>query len=97
MPEIKPEALREVKSAFERYEAQVEASNIFQLTKLTYIRYAKNFVHWLEGDFTPGGTGEPGVPTSVGDVSTSKTVSIPVCSQCGKPKFPGIPCDHIGA
>ena len=56
MSEIKLEALREVKAAFERYQAEVAASNVLDMTKQTYTLYVMNFIRWLEGDFTPGNT-----------------------------------------
>ncbi|MDO8749789.1 MAG: hypothetical protein Q7K03_01400 [Dehalococcoidia bacterium] len=56
MAEINPDALRLVKAAWERYQEQVEASRLQPSAKRTYLLHSKNFVRWLEGDFTPGGT-----------------------------------------
>lgn len=56
MAEIGPQALAEVKAALERFEAEVKASKLQQNSQVTYSAHAKQFVSWLEGDFTPGGT-----------------------------------------
>ena len=56
MAEINPEALRLVEAAWERYQQEVEASRLKPSAKRTYLLHSKNFVRWLDGDFTPGGT-----------------------------------------
>jgi len=56
MVEISPQALAEIKAAFERFEAEVKASKLQQNSQVTYSAHAKQFVRWLEGDFSPGGT-----------------------------------------
>ena len=43
-----------VREAFEDYRAEVEASNLAQASKATYLRHAETFVRWVEGDFQPG-------------------------------------------
>ena len=45
-----------VDEAYERYEQEVEASNLSESSKFTYISHAHQFVRWLQGDFEPGGT-----------------------------------------
>ena len=56
MPEIGPQALAEVKAALERYEAEVSGSKLSKDSQDTYSNHAKQFVSWLEGNFTPGWT-----------------------------------------
>jgi hypothetical protein len=38
------------------YIQQVNSSKLTILTKRTYQLHAENFVKWLNGEFTPGGT-----------------------------------------
>lgn len=56
MSQIPLESLRHVIEALKRYEREVEQSKLKPSTKRTYILHANNFVRWLKGDFTPGGT-----------------------------------------
>jgi len=56
MAEISPQALVEVKKALERYEIEVEKSKLQPNSQQTYLLHARNFVRWIEGDFSPGGT-----------------------------------------
>lgn len=56
MVEIRPEALAAVKVALEHYETKVKASKLQPNSQRTYLLHARNFVRWIEGDFTPGGT-----------------------------------------
>jgi hypothetical protein len=56
MAEITPQALAEVREALERYEKEVETSKLQPNSQYTYLLHAQNFVRWLAGDFTPGGT-----------------------------------------
>ncbi len=51
---VRPETLREVEGAFERYQAEVRAANLERTTEETYINRAAQFVRWLNDDFTPG-------------------------------------------
>ena len=54
MPEINAEALRLVNEALERYEHEVDATNLTPESKRTYIGHAQQFVRWLDDDFEPG-------------------------------------------
>lgn len=56
MAKISQQCLSEIKAAFQRYEQEVEVSKLQQSAKRTYLLHSRNFVRWLEGDFTPGGT-----------------------------------------
>ena len=56
MAEIGPQALAEVKAALERFEIEVEGSKLSKYSQQTYSSHARQFVRWLEGYFTPGGT-----------------------------------------
>ena len=56
MAKISPQALTEVKNVFQRYEKEVKASKLQQSASRTYLLHSRNFVRWLEDDFTPGGT-----------------------------------------
>ncbi len=56
MAEIGPEALAEVEAALERFEIEVERSKLSKDSQQTYSSHARQFVRWLEGNFTPGGT-----------------------------------------
>ena len=54
MKRIRPDCLRQVNDALERYREEVAASNLAPDTKKTYLRHAETFVRWLGGDFEPG-------------------------------------------
>jgi hypothetical protein len=54
MPKISPEARREIERALREYEAEVEATNLSEPTKKTYLGHTREFVRWLNDDFTPG-------------------------------------------
>ncbi len=56
MAKIGPQALVEVKAALERFEKEVEASKLTKDSQQTYSSHARQFVCWLEGNFTPGWT-----------------------------------------
>ena len=56
MAEIGPQALAEVEVALGRFEAEVERSKLSKDSQQTYSSHARQFVRWLEGCFTPGGT-----------------------------------------
>ena len=56
MVEISPQALAEVRAALERFETEVEESKLSKDSQQTYSNHARQFVRWLEGYFTPGGT-----------------------------------------
>ncbi len=56
MPKISPQALKEVEQAFEDWKEEVEASNLTQSSKETYIGHPNHFVRWLNDDFVPGGS-----------------------------------------
>ena len=56
MPEVSREVLERVKEAFDRYEAEVETSDLRPSAKQTYLLHSRNFVRWLDDDFEPGGT-----------------------------------------
>ncbi len=56
MAEIGPQALAEVKAALERFETEVKGSKLSKDSQQTYSSHARQFVRWLEGYFTPGGT-----------------------------------------
>jgi len=53
MPEVRPETLREVQQALQRYIAAVEQSERSPRTKKTHINHARYFVRWLNDDFDP--------------------------------------------
>ena len=53
---VRPETLREVEEALERYRAEVEKSPLRPSAKQTYLLHSTNFVRWLDDDFQPGGT-----------------------------------------
>ena len=55
MAKISPDALTQVQAALENYIIEVNASELAQSTKDTYIPQAKQFVRWLDDDFVPGG------------------------------------------
>ena len=54
MAHISPHCLKEVQEALERYEEEVEHTNLMRNTQDTYLLHARNFVRWLNDDFTPG-------------------------------------------
>ncbi len=54
MAKISPEALREVQRALEEYEAEVQATNLTEDSKKTYLGHTRHFVRWLNDDFSPG-------------------------------------------
>ncbi len=56
MAKISQKALSEIKGAFQQYEQEVKVSKLQQSARRTYLLHSRNFVRWLEGDFTPGGT-----------------------------------------
>jgi len=56
MAEVGPQALAEVKAALERFEAEVKGSKLSKDSQQTYSNHARQFVSWLEGNFTPGWT-----------------------------------------
>ena len=51
---VSPEALREIREAFERYKAEVETTRLAASAKKTYIDRTDQFVRWLNDEFTPG-------------------------------------------
>ena len=56
MTQISPAALREVEAALARYQREVRASALQNLSAHTYTLHAASFVHWLNGDVTPDET-----------------------------------------
>jgi hypothetical protein len=54
MAEVSPAAIREIEAALARYEREVRAAGLAPDTVKTYLQHAKQFVRWLNGDFTPG-------------------------------------------
>jgi predicted deacetylase len=54
MPEISPEALREVTQALERYRHVVSESQLRPNSQRTRYWQANAFVRWLKGEFTSG-------------------------------------------
>jgi hypothetical protein len=54
MAKASPSWLPEVYAALRKYEAEVERAGLEDTTKRTYLLHARNFVRWLDGDFTPG-------------------------------------------
>ena len=54
MPNIRSEALAEVKRAFAQYEDDVKNALLSPDSKRTYVRHARTFVRWLDDDFEPG-------------------------------------------
>ncbi len=59
MPEVGPDALRQVQEALKRYEREVDAAkqagHLTDSTASTYLRHAGTFLRWLDGRFNPGG------------------------------------------
>ena len=56
MAKIGLQALAQVRSVFKNYETEVKKSKLQPNSQWTYLLHARNFVRWIEGDFTPGGT-----------------------------------------
>ena len=56
---VRPETLREVEEALERYRTEVGKSRLRPSAKRTYLLHSTNFVRWLDDDFEPGGSLEP--------------------------------------
>ncbi len=56
MAKIGQQALKEVKIVLENYEIEVNKSKLQPNSQKTYLLHARNFVRWIEGYFTPGGT-----------------------------------------
>ena len=54
MSKINREALNLVKDALDRYEHEVDATDMTPESKRTYIGHAQQFVRWLDDDFEPG-------------------------------------------
>ena len=54
MPKVSLLTLQEVQDAFERYHETVEQSPLSLSAKHTYLLHARQFVRWLNDDFTPG-------------------------------------------
>ena len=47
-------SLTEINRLLEKYMSEIESSNLKPLTANIYLTNAKNFVRWIEGEFTPG-------------------------------------------
>ncbi|MDQ6481802.1 hypothetical protein [Dyadobacter sp. LHD-138] len=45
----------EINRLLEKYMTEIEASELKPLAANIYLTHAKNFVRWIEGEFTPGG------------------------------------------
>ncbi len=54
MPKVSQVALMEIQDAFEKYREVVEATDMTEKTKRTYLLHSGNFVRWLSDGFTPG-------------------------------------------
>ena len=54
MPKVTPFIQSVVERAFERYETDVEASELKPASKLMRINQAEYFVRWLKDDYEPG-------------------------------------------
>jgi hypothetical protein len=63
----------EINRLLEKYMSEIESSDLKPLTANIYLTNAKNFVRWIEGEFTPGArirkqqteyAGMPGAQTS---------------------------------
>ena len=54
MPKVTPFIQSVVERAFERYEKDVEASELRPASKLIRINQAEYFVRWLKDDYEPG-------------------------------------------
>ena len=56
MQRIPADAMREVEWAIQCYEEEVSAAGLSLSVEDAHIRYARRFVRWLKGEFTPGTT-----------------------------------------
>ena len=56
MPKVTLLTLQEVKDALEQYQKTVEESPLSLSAKNTYLLHARQFVRWLDDDFTQGAT-----------------------------------------
>ena len=56
MPQVDHVCLEQVRRAWARYEAEVDAALMEVSSKATYIGHARQFVRWLADEFEPGGT-----------------------------------------
>ena len=54
--DFEPVFKKYVEHALREYETEVDASKLRPNARYTYLLHARNFVRWLRGDFTPGGT-----------------------------------------
>jgi hypothetical protein len=54
MPKVRPETLREVQQAFQRYTDTVEQSGLSVGSRANYLIHARAFIRWLNDDFEPG-------------------------------------------
>jgi len=45
-----------IEKLLDRYLKEIEDSGAKPLTKKVYIKNTQNFVRWIAGDFTPGGS-----------------------------------------
>jgi hypothetical protein len=52
-------ALLEVRAGLRAYYAVLEASELSESSRATYMDMANNFVRWLAGDFVPGSRNAP--------------------------------------
>lgn len=48
-------SFNEINRLLEMYTAEVESSALKPLAATMYRTHTKNFVRWIEGEFTPGG------------------------------------------
>jgi hypothetical protein len=56
---ISIQGLLEVRAGLKAYYAVLEASDLSESSKATYMDMANNFVRWLAGDFEPGSRNAP--------------------------------------
>lgn len=56
MPGLTDEELQKLEEQFRQYEQAVRASRLKPNAQDTYVLNARNFVRWIKGEFTPGGT-----------------------------------------
>ena len=54
MAKVRPDVLAAVRAALLEWEWEVTESGLKPSSKTTYIDYAREFVRWLDDDFTPG-------------------------------------------
>lgn len=54
MLQVRPDVVKEVEEALERYMREVRATTLTPSTQHTYLLHAENFVRWLKGEFAPG-------------------------------------------